>query len=123
MPTRTRRPSLRDLSVRGKLTALAVVAVAALAIFATMALSTLSSVRIGSSRYQVISDNNALLADVLPPPEYLVEANLVAHQMFAAAGDTARSTSWPPRRRPSARSSSATGRVEGEHHDRPRHAS
>lgn len=85
-----RRFDPRHLSVRGKLTMLAAVAVLALVVFAATALSTLSSFRIGSSRYQVIADNNALLADVLPPPEYLVEANLVAHQMVNAAGDTAR---------------------------------
>lgn len=85
-----RRLDPRNLSVRGKLAALGAVAVTALLVFAATALTTLSAFRIGSDRYQVISDNNALLADVLPPPEYLVEANLVAHQLLNAAGDTAR---------------------------------
>jgi len=85
------RLSPRNWSVARKLAALGVIAVAALVVFAAVALNTLSSVRIGSDRYQEIYDNNVLLADVLPPPAYLVEANLVAHQIVEAGrrGDTA----------------------------------
>ncbi|MEZ5412419.1 MAG: hypothetical protein R2761_30575, partial [Acidimicrobiales bacterium] len=83
--------SPRNWSVARKLAALGVIAVAALVVFAAVALTTMSSVRIGSDRYQEIYDNNVLLADVLPPPAYLVEANLVAHQIVEAGrrGDTA----------------------------------
>ena len=85
------RLSPRNWSVARKLAALGVIAVAALVVFAAVALTTLSSVRIGSDRYQEIYDNNVLLADVLPPPAYLVEANLVAHQIVEAGrrGDMA----------------------------------
>ncbi len=84
------RLSPRNWTVARKLAALGVIAVAALVVFAAVALTTLSSVRIGSDRYQEIYDNNVLLADVLPPPAYLVEANLVAHQIVEAGrrGDT-----------------------------------
>ena len=85
------RLSPRNWTVARKLAALGVIAVAALVVFAVVALTTLASVRIGSDRYQEIYDNNVLLADVLPPPAYLVEANLVAHQIVEAGrrGDAA----------------------------------
>ena len=85
------RLSPRNWSVTLKLGALGAIAIASLVVFAAVALTTLSSVRIGSDRYQEIFDNNVLLADVLPPPAYLVEANLVAHQIVEAGrrGDTA----------------------------------
>ncbi|MEQ1507362.1 MAG: methyl-accepting chemotaxis protein [Myxococcota bacterium] len=44
------------------------------------AYSYVSTVRIGGEPFDRIVDAKDLIADVLPPPEYLVEANLVAHQ-------------------------------------------
>jgi methyl-accepting chemotaxis protein len=85
-----RRLDPRNLSVTGKLAVLGGVAVVALAMFGVASLGTLASVRIGSDRYHEISDNNALLADVLPPPEYLVETNLVAYELVAAGSDGAK---------------------------------
>jgi methyl-accepting chemotaxis protein len=82
-----KRIKLADLSLTAKLALLPAVGVAALVIFAAVALSALSQLRIGSPTYQVIAENNLLLADVLPPPAYLVEADLVAHQMLLAAED------------------------------------
>ncbi len=83
-----RRPAR---SIRMKLVALGGVGVCALVLFAALSIAALSQVRIGAHRYTVISENNVLLADVLPPPAYLVEADLVAHQLLLAseAGDSA----------------------------------
>ncbi|MCU1346227.1 MAG: hypothetical protein JWL70_2493, partial [Acidimicrobiia bacterium] len=61
-------------SVKAKLITLAGLAAVALMVFGALAIRTLSDVRIGSARYRVIAENNLLLADVLPPPAYLVEA-------------------------------------------------
>jgi methyl-accepting chemotaxis protein len=74
-----------NLSVKAKLVSLACLASVALLVFGSLALRTLADVRIGSTKYQVIAENNLLLADVLPPPAYLVETNLVTHQLLLAA--------------------------------------
>ncbi|MFN0089316.1 MAG: methyl-accepting chemotaxis protein [Acidimicrobiales bacterium] len=84
-----RRPVLAlrraaDWSVRTKLNLLGGVALGALLVFAGAAMAALGNVRIGSPRYEVIAEKNLLLADVLPPPAYLVEAELVAHQLLVA---------------------------------------
>ncbi len=52
--------------------------------------STISEVRIGGDAYDRIYDANILLADVLPPPAYIVEAYLVVSQMTYAPTATER---------------------------------
>lgn len=46
-----------------------------------LALQTIDQVKIGGVAYSRINDSNMVLADVLPPPEYVVEAYLVASQL------------------------------------------
>lgn len=46
-------------------------------------MSTLNQVAIGSSSYQEIVDSKDLLADVLPPPAYLLEYQLTAYELAA----------------------------------------
>ncbi|MFK7917168.1 MAG: methyl-accepting chemotaxis protein [Ilumatobacter sp.] len=78
------RFSLHNISVPAKLGMLAAVGLVGLGAFAYTSLNTLDNVRVGSDDYSQIIENNVLLADVLPPPAYLVEANLVAHQAYLA---------------------------------------
>ncbi len=59
---------------------------AALVTYGAMSMQTVSDVRVGGSKYQHIALNNVLLADVLPPPAYLVEANLTAYRMISLVG-------------------------------------
>jgi methyl-accepting chemotaxis protein len=47
----------------------------------------LAQVRIGSDRYQEIIQAKDLVADVLPPPEYIVETHLTVNQLAVGAGD------------------------------------
>lgn len=77
--------SLQDVSVGHKLWSIVGVAVVALGAFAAVSMTTMADVRIGSERYRDIAATSELLADVLPPPAYLVEANLVAHRMLTLA--------------------------------------
>ena len=80
-----------DLSVGRKLAALGLAGILGLGVFATVTLRTLADVRVGSVGYEEIIENNVLLADVLPPPAYLVETHLVAHEAALAQmrGDVA----------------------------------
>ncbi|MBP3955092.1 PAS domain S-box protein [Gemmata sp. G18] len=53
--------------------------------YGAYALHTLSAVKVNGPYYQRISANRELLADVLPPPGYVVEPYLKAHLMARAA--------------------------------------
>jgi methyl-accepting chemotaxis protein len=69
-----------NLSIARKLALLALVGLIGLVGFALTAITTLDRTRIGSEDYRLIMENNELLADVLPPPAYLVELHLVVHE-------------------------------------------
>ncbi len=49
-----------------------------------MAAMTFRTVQVGGPLYETISQNKDLLADVLPPPEYVVESYLIANQVVTA---------------------------------------
>jgi methyl-accepting chemotaxis protein len=67
-----------------KLYLLTAVAVAGLLIFGVVALNTLNSVKVNGPHYQRVVQNKDLLADVLPPPNYIVETYLTAQLMLDA---------------------------------------
>ena len=82
---------LKNIRVAIRLPFVVALALVALIVFAITALTTLSTVKVGGPKEQAITEQNILLADILPPPAYLVETNLAALQMRVAAleGDTA----------------------------------
>ena len=51
------------------------------AAFGLLAFRTLDELRIGSPSYRQITQSKDLIADVLPPPAFLVEAYLLVHEM------------------------------------------
>ena len=53
----------------------------AFVIFATFTWNTLSTVKINGPYYKNIVQSKDLIADILPPPEYLIESYLVVLQM------------------------------------------
>ena len=56
----------------------------AFALFAVLAWSTIGATKVNGPAYKQIVAGKDLVADVLPPPEYIVEANLVVHQLATA---------------------------------------
>ncbi len=78
--------NLRDLSVRAKLTALVSLPVAGLAIFAAVTVNTLNQVQVRGPIYQRIVENKDVIADILPPPCYIVEAFMTASQIANREG-------------------------------------
>jgi len=64
-----------------RLTILAAGFALGLAAFGVCALATLSKVRVNGPIYQNIVQNKDLIADILPPPEYIIESYLVVLQM------------------------------------------
>ncbi|MGD9792257.1 MAG: methyl-accepting chemotaxis protein [Acidimicrobiia bacterium] len=74
-----------NLRLATKLTAVAAGCSLLFVAFGVLTLTTINDVRIGGDRYQRISVATELVADVLPPPMYLVEANMVALELIGPA--------------------------------------
>ena len=72
---------LSKMTTQGKLLLLSGVFAFGMIAFGTIALWTLSTVKVLGPHYQRVVLNKDLLADVLPPPNYIVETYLTAHLM------------------------------------------
>src|SRR4051812_29519699 len=68
-------------SIMYKLYMLTGVCVAGLFIFGAVAYTTVNIVKVNGPHYQRVVQNKDLLADVLPPPNFIVETYLTAEQM------------------------------------------
>ncbi|MCC9603422.1 methyl-accepting chemotaxis protein [Stieleria sp. JC731] len=66
-------------SMIGKLVALTAVFAIGFLVFGTLAVSTLNIAKVHGPHYERVVLNKDLLADVLPPPNYIVETYLTAH--------------------------------------------
>ncbi len=73
---------LKNLKVRSKLYLLVIMFGVGFAGFGAFAYATLELVKVNGPYYARIVQGKDLLADVLPPPEYLIESYLVAQQML-----------------------------------------
>ncbi|MDX1963824.1 MAG: methyl-accepting chemotaxis protein [Pirellulales bacterium] len=72
---------IRNLSMKGKLTLLTTVFAIGFLVFGLVAYSTLNTVKVNGEHYLRIVQNKDLLADVLPPPNYIIETYLTARLM------------------------------------------
>ena len=72
-------------SMRSKLLLLAGVFALGFLMFGVLAYATLDTAKVNGPYYQRIVLNKDLLADVLPPPNYIVESFLVAHSLRDAS--------------------------------------
>lgn len=79
-----------NISMRYKLLILAGTFAVGFLAFAAVSFFTLSAVKINGANYQKIVANKDLIADVLPPPMYVVETLLVCHQCKEAKTATER---------------------------------
>jgi methyl-accepting chemotaxis protein len=70
------------LTVRRQLVGSALLALAGFLIFGVIAYVTFSDLKINGARYHRITQGKDLVADVVPPQEYLVESYLAVHQML-----------------------------------------
>jgi len=70
------------LSLRNQLNAVVLLSFLGSAAFGVLAFSTLDRLKIGSASYREITQSKDLIADVLPPPAYLVESYLLVHEML-----------------------------------------
>ncbi|GEM_PF-1874586 len=76
--------------IRGRLVLLAALPLVAFFVLAAFAASTFNQVRVLGENYQQIVQSKDLVADVLPPPQYIIESYLTVLQMTSAdnAADT-----------------------------------
>src|SRR5712671_950554 len=69
-------------TVRRQLVGSALLALAGFLVFVVVAFITVSDLKINGKRYHRITQGKDLVADVVPPQEYLVESYLAVHQML-----------------------------------------
>ena len=81
--------TFKNLSVRYKLYCLVGVFALGFLGFGLSASRTLSEVKVNGPYYARVVQGKDLIADVLPPPEYLIESYLVALQMLDEADRSA----------------------------------
>ncbi|HRF57326.1 MAG TPA: methyl-accepting chemotaxis protein [Campylobacterales bacterium] len=74
-----------NTTIKSKLTLTSIIVV--LAMMATLAVSffTIEQIKIKSPTYDAIILSKDLIADILPPPEYIIETKLVTHLMMEAS--------------------------------------
>ncbi|MFO0588766.1 MAG: methyl-accepting chemotaxis protein [Polyangiaceae bacterium] len=76
--------ALKNLKVTWKLFLVGIAFLACAFATGALAARTFATVQVGGPLYQRISNNKDLLADVLPPPEFVIESYLVANQIVIA---------------------------------------
>lgn len=75
---------MRNISVKSKLLLLVSLAVVGILIIAAVSFIVINSVKIKGNAYNDIIQSKDLLADILPPPEYIIETRLVSSDMLRA---------------------------------------
>src|SRR6185436_1532608 len=79
---RRRRAAVGQLSLRAKLGTLIAVAIGGLLLFGALTYRTLGIVKVNGPLYGRIVQAKDVIADILPPPEYILESYLVTLQML-----------------------------------------
>jgi methyl-accepting chemotaxis protein len=70
-----------SMGLRLRLTPIPFLCIFALIIFGVVAIHTLNKVKVNGPYYEEIVKNKDLIADVLPPPEYIIESYLLAFEI------------------------------------------
>jgi methyl-accepting chemotaxis protein len=84
-------PLLRDIRSSAKVATLAAVFLLSFTLYSLYCIGTVNEVKVNGSLYQDIERSQNVVADVLPPPEYLVETVLTAYELLDA-DDSAQTT-------------------------------
>lgn len=73
---------LKKIRVRYKLLLLVIVFLVGLSVFSGISLSIITKIRVNGALYKNIIQGKDVVADILPPPEYIIELHLTAYQML-----------------------------------------
>jgi methyl-accepting chemotaxis protein len=68
------------LTIRRRLTLMVAVTIVGFAVFGLVAYNALNTTKVTGDHYNQIIQGKDLVADILPPPEYIIEAYLVAYE-------------------------------------------
>ncbi len=75
----------RNLKIRSRMAIVVLVPLLALAIVALVGVRALNAVQVGGATYDEIVESQNLVADVLPPPAFLLDAHLSAQELAGAS--------------------------------------
>ena len=78
-------PMLRNFRSKAKVATLASVFLLSFSLYGLYCINTVNEVKINGALYQRIAQGKDVVADILPPPEYLIETYLTAYQMLDAS--------------------------------------
>jgi len=81
---------LAKLTIRARFLAIVAVLACGFGAFAAVTTVTIGHLRVGGPIFDRIELANSLVADVLPPPEYVIESHLVAHKLSQASPEQGR---------------------------------
>jgi len=73
------------MSIRFKFLSAIAICIVAFIAFATLAWNTVETTKVTGAHYQSIVTSKDLIADILPPPEYIVETYLVVYQLVESS--------------------------------------
>lgn len=73
---------IQSLTIKARLWLLSVIFASGFALFAFFSYVTMNTVKINGSLYHEIVQTKDLIADILPPPEYIIETRLVSLEML-----------------------------------------
>lgn len=74
-----------NLGIGARVRAMIAVGVLSIIGLSLFTMDSFARLRVGGQQYKQIAQNNLLLADVLPPPAYIIETYLVAYRLVDAA--------------------------------------
>ena len=80
--------TLNHLKIRTRFLLLLVLFLTGFLLYGGWSFRTLDSLKVNGPLYQRIVQSKDLIADVLPPPEYIIESYLVSLQLVSASGKT-----------------------------------
>ena len=80
--------TLNHLKIRTRFILLLVLFLTGFLLYGGWSFRTLDSLKVNGPLYQRIVQSKDLIADVLPPPEYIIESYLVSLQLVSASGKT-----------------------------------
>lgn len=85
-------PLLRNIRSQAKVALLAAVFLLSFSLYGIYCIETVNEVKVNGPIFRDIERSQDLIADVLPPPEYLVETVLIAYQLLdeGSAGEIAK---------------------------------
>jgi methyl-accepting chemotaxis protein len=74
-------PMLRNLSLKALIVLMIGILQTGFIVFGIVTVSVMEQLRVNGPLYRDVIRGKDLVADILPPPAYIIEANLVAHEM------------------------------------------